>query len=235
MTTATPAKLFSLPGDGSRAPMTACRQNLARAITALADEIESLEETMRPAQRLGELGSELAQLDRAIAELKAPYEIHLGNWLAGGQVGERPQPSLKISTLEARRRLLAADVDAVRPDAELAHQRAANAVRERCLLPRAASGAAHRLLRGPAVIDGTICRMARAGLHMSQERLAELAGISVPAIHNFEIIGRLHANHRIAIAGVLRARSVEFDGKRIWLTTGQANADEPDGPLVPAA
>jgi len=131
MTTAT---FHPFPADSSRAPMNACRQNLAAAIAALADEIQILEETMRPTVRLGELGLDLEQLDREIAALKVPHEQRVGNWIAAGQVGERPQPSLRISTLEARRRLLAGDVAApehVRPQAEAAHQRASVAVRER--------------------------------------------------------------------------------------------------------
>ena len=117
------ATFHPLPTDGSRAPMTACRQNLARAIAALADEIESHEETMRPAQRLGQLSTDLAELDRELASLKAVHETRLGDWIAGGQEGERPQPSLRISTLEPRRRLLASDAEAVervRPQAEQA-------------------------------------------------------------------------------------------------------------------
>ena len=109
MTTAT---FHPFPADSSRAPMNACRQNLAAAIAALADEIQILEETMRPTVRLGELGLDLEQLDREIAALKVPHEQRVGNWIAAGQVGERPQPSLRISTLEARRRLLAGDVAA---------------------------------------------------------------------------------------------------------------------------
>jgi hypothetical protein len=92
--------------------MTACRQNLARAIAALADAIESYEETMRPAQRLGQLSTDLAELDRELASVTAVHETRIGEWIAGGQEGERPQPSLRISTLEARRRLLAADTEA---------------------------------------------------------------------------------------------------------------------------
>jgi hypothetical protein len=52
MSVACPA-IHSLPGDSSRAPMTEVRQSLARAITALADEVEGLEESIRPARRLG--------------------------------------------------------------------------------------------------------------------------------------------------------------------------------------
>jgi len=85
---------------------------LATAIKALAEEQESLEQTERPAVRLGQLSADLAELDRELAVLKAPYETQLG-WIAAGQEGERPQPSLRISTLEARRRLLAADAEAV--------------------------------------------------------------------------------------------------------------------------
>jgi hypothetical protein len=44
--------------------MTEVRQSLARAITALADEVEGLEESIRPARRLGQLGLDLAALDR---------------------------------------------------------------------------------------------------------------------------------------------------------------------------
>jgi hypothetical protein len=97
------ATLHPLPTDGSRAPMTACRQNLANAIKALADEVEALEATERPAQRLGALGQDLAELDREIAGLKAVHETRLANWIAQGQQGERPQPSLRTSSLEARR------------------------------------------------------------------------------------------------------------------------------------
>jgi hypothetical protein len=68
MSVACPA-IHGLPGDSSRAPMTEVRQSLARAISALADEVEGPEESMRPAQRLGQLGLDLAALGREIAEL----------------------------------------------------------------------------------------------------------------------------------------------------------------------
>jgi len=70
------------------------------------------------------------------------------------------------------------------------------------------------------MIDGSICRMARAALRMSQERLAMLAGITPMTVRTFENgAGRLHANHRDALARVLRAAGVEFDDDgRVWLT-----------------
>ncbi len=134
--TATPATatIHSLPGDGSRAVLNQTRERLARAIAALADEVETYEKSMRPAQRLGQLSADLANLDREIAELQGPYQTELAHWIAGGEVGERPAPSLRIATLEARRRLLASDAEAVeriRGEAEQAHQRAATRVRER--------------------------------------------------------------------------------------------------------
>ena len=45
--TATIASVTSKPGDSSRAPMTEVRQSLARAITALADEVEGRERVFR--------------------------------------------------------------------------------------------------------------------------------------------------------------------------------------------
>jgi transcriptional regulator with XRE-family HTH domain len=68
------------------------------------------------------------------------------------------------------------------------------------------------------VIDGTICRMVRAGLHMSQERLASLTGVSVLTVRDFENgHHRLHANHRAALAAVLRAAGAEFADGKVWL------------------
>jgi hypothetical protein len=54
--------------------MTEVRQSLARAITALADEVDGLEESIRPARRLGQLGLDLAALDREIAELTETHQ-----------------------------------------------------------------------------------------------------------------------------------------------------------------
>jgi hypothetical protein len=76
MSVACPA-IHGLPGDSSRAPMTEVRQSLARAISALADEVEGPEESMRPAQRLGQLGLDLAALGREIAELTETHQARL--------------------------------------------------------------------------------------------------------------------------------------------------------------
>jgi Tfp pilus assembly protein PilN len=57
--------------------MTEVRQSLARAISALADEVEGPEESMRPAQRLGQLGLDLAALGREIAELTETHQARL--------------------------------------------------------------------------------------------------------------------------------------------------------------
>jgi hypothetical protein len=106
---------------------------LAHATSALRDEIDAFENYARPAQRLGQVSVDLAELDRDIAELKAQHEAVLGIWLSEGQPGERPMPSMKIALLEARRPPLARDVEAaarVRPAAEDAYQRAAERVRE---------------------------------------------------------------------------------------------------------
>jgi hypothetical protein len=80
------------PADASRAPMNACRQTLSAAVAALADEVEILDQALRPVQRLGELTNDLERLDREIAALKVPYETQLGEWIAAGSQGERPRP-----------------------------------------------------------------------------------------------------------------------------------------------
>jgi len=62
--------------------MTEVRQSLARAITALAEEVEGLEESIRPARRLGQLGLDLAALDREIAELTETHQARLARHVA---------------------------------------------------------------------------------------------------------------------------------------------------------
>jgi len=47
--------------------MNACRQTLSAAVTALADEVEILDQAPRPVQRLGEPTNDLERLDREIA------------------------------------------------------------------------------------------------------------------------------------------------------------------------
>jgi len=114
--------------------MTACRIGLARAIAALADAVETLEETERPAVRLGEISQDLAEVERELAGLTETHQRAVANWIASGSSGERPQPSMRIPMLEARRALVASDAEAVeqiRPEAEEAHRRAAQRVRER--------------------------------------------------------------------------------------------------------
>jgi hypothetical protein len=37
---------------------------------------------VRPAQRLGQLSTDLAELDRELASLKAVHETRLGDWIA---------------------------------------------------------------------------------------------------------------------------------------------------------
>jgi len=158
------ATFHPLPTDGSRAPMTASRQNLAGAIAALADEIESHGETMRPAQRLGQLSTDLAELDRELASLKDVHETRLGDWIAGGQEGERPQPSLRISTLEPRRRLLASDAEAVERVAPKPNRRSTPGA-------RTARPRRRRRVPGPRRALPSAVEVLRPML--SQERLAE--------------------------------------------------------------
>ena len=55
--------------------MNACRQNLAAAIATLADQVEILDQSLRPVQRLGELTTDLEQLDREIAAREAPWRL----------------------------------------------------------------------------------------------------------------------------------------------------------------
>jgi len=69
--------------------------------------------------------------------------------------------------------------------------------------------------------------MARAGLHMSQERLASLTSLSVLTVRDFENgHRRLHANHRAALAAVLRAAGAEFSTNgKVWLRQAAAADD----------
>jgi len=70
--------------------MTEVRQSLARAISALADEVEGLEESIRPARRLGQLGLDLAALDREIAELTETHRARLPRHGRGGLAASEP-------------------------------------------------------------------------------------------------------------------------------------------------
>jgi len=74
------------------------------------------------------------------------------------------------------------------------------------------------------MISGVVCRMARAGLQMTQEPLASLPGLSILSVRCFENeTGRLHANHRAALAAVLRQAGVEFDSDgKVWLPRADA-------------
>jgi transcriptional regulator with XRE-family HTH domain len=67
------------------------------------------------------------------------------------------------------------------------------------------------------MISGATCRMARAAVHMTQQRLAALAGISVLSLRSFEQGGqRLHVK---ALGAALRAAGAEFDSAsgKVWL------------------
>ena len=64
-----------------------------------------------------------------------------------------------------------------------------------------------------ALITPQQCRMARAALRLTQSRLASLCDLSVLTLREFENgqQPRLHANHRRALAAVLRAAGIEID------------------------
>jgi transcriptional regulator with XRE-family HTH domain len=60
--------------------------------------------------------------------------------------------------------------------------------------------------------------MGRAALRLTQARLASLVGIAVLTLRDFENgRHRLHANHRAALAAVLRAAGAEFADGKVWL------------------
>jgi hypothetical protein len=102
---------------------------------ALADEVEGMEESERPAQRLAQLSVDLDQVNREIAELTQPYEAELANWIASGSEGDRPQPSLRIAGLEHRRALLVHDVAAVMQCTRGSRTRASAGLRTRETAP----------------------------------------------------------------------------------------------------
>jgi hypothetical protein len=126
------SSVHPLPRD-QLTPLSAARAAFAHATAQLRDELEAFEAVTAPVVRLGKLGTDLAALDREIADLRRDHETALGVWLAGGQLSERPMPSLRIALLERTRAPLAGDVAAaerIRPAAERLHQEGAQKVRD---------------------------------------------------------------------------------------------------------
>jgi hypothetical protein len=95
-------------------PLSPARQALRQAIADLHAAQDEAERVRKPADRLQQLIGAADRAERDLAELREADTAALGQWLAGGVEGARPEPSQKTLDCEHRVAELARDGSAAR-------------------------------------------------------------------------------------------------------------------------
>jgi hypothetical protein len=105
--------------------LSPARDRLRHALAALDAAQRQSEDRTRPLQRLDQVSSEAAELERELPRLQCEDEALLGEWIAQGSIGPRPEPSAATVATKARLAELAPDLrgaDAARPAARAMQQ-----------------------------------------------------------------------------------------------------------------
>lgn len=166
------------PAAPPNPPLSPAREALRQAIAAHRAALHRLDEAHVPLQRLQAVTDELAQIERQLADIDREHQATIGEWLAAGSPGERPQPAAARVGLGQWHDELLADAMAAgiaMPDAQRRHQEAAQAAaaaarRRDEALVIAAVDAAHQIaetelvaaVEGVLRIEARICGLGAA-------------------------------------------------------------------------
>jgi hypothetical protein len=114
-------------------PAAAERRHLAVALDELASAAASIEPAQEPLRLLSKAVRRAEEIGKQLASARTTDQGSVGEWLAVGCRGLRPQPSEQTLTLEVELRLARADAEAAKtrlPALESIYVAAANRVRQ---------------------------------------------------------------------------------------------------------